>query len=1676
MKKVPELKNELLEDAKEILDKSGIPYEENEEREFSLTVRRGRVIRTEPKENEEIRNDEKVTIYVSKLWLLPFILIFILLLLLSIVMGIGVSKIYSNNRPIIESTYQGWVQKNVVYVKKDANVSEIDTYFYCVTKSKRSNKCEWKETKTKNTLLSESGKWNVFFKARYKNGKYSYISNRKEVLIDNNAPIINSITKNISSNSFSFDIKARDLESGIKSYSYKIGNKGYIEVDNKFTISKLDSNTEYTITIKIQDNAGNVYDVTFTERTKDKSSTTTPDNNENDDKTTSNSNEESTTNDNTTTTTTKGEGNTNTTKSTKTTNKTTSTEKTKPVEPVVEIPKIDLNDLPSEFEYGEDYKLPSHVEFGPSGGTYSCALDHDWSINVESTKDFAVGKYTVSCKAVSNTGSYAEVSKDIKVNVPTGEDEEWDGWIRLNLYYPKKSVNREWRLHRDGEIRGEDDDWQPYTGPILVKVSDVENIYIRYDIDGEKRIDVTTGKVLVDIQANKLSLKGNETTKVNIVFDKNAITKEYRINGSDWREYTSEFNVAADTLIEARATREENVYDDDGNIIMTKTLVGSDALYISEIKDSEGNGTVDFGTVNIEIKAEKTILTGNEKTNVEIEYEENSISRMYKIDNSPWLEYTGAFTVSANQTIYASATKQKSVTLSDGTVRNGIASGSAKKTIRKSTNGGSDNPGEPGDNPDNPGESEGEQESKLTVRIITNSNSVLKGKKATIKIRSNEANSHIYYSLDNENYIEYTGSFEVEGNTHVYAYAEYEGKYAYDILYIGSITVPDRLEGPVISINPTSTAEKTTVTISTKEEAKNIYYSFDGGVYKTYTEPFEVTKNGIVRAYYIRSDNKKSETSYYYVQNIRGKNKPYVRIDAKPSIYLSEDVKMVEVVISGSNYDTLEYSYNGIEYFPYTTPLEITRSRSVYAKGKNSFGETIEKLNITTAIAPTPIEKLDVAITLTPEEKDLEELIDRVEVTINYDERATSKYYRLGSGDLIPYTGPFTVEENTTIYAYAISDNGSGSARKQINYLTTGIANPIINVIPTTPNSWVRVEIEYASTASVKKYKLDDGEWLDYTMPIELVTNNTKVYAYNEDTLGHHEESSYLIDNIIPKENISVLDNGMYYLIRLNYPSSSNPSDREYKWRKDGIWKKYDEKGILIIRPEYKDKVIGADGVKIIDSNGKEIIIKDHYYVLDVPLSEMAENLFMRWNLDKPSTPTFTLSTDDWTKEVTIAINYDNSSVDRLYKIVYEDGEDTGWLDYKEPVVIDKNNAIIYAKSINDVEIQSEIGSKKITNIDIEKPIISDVNVIKKGSSNFTIEVDALDEISKVDVYMYSLNNKDFETSTNNTYTFKKLKKSTEYKVYVKVRDKAGNISDTYEKTVVTDDIGEVSYLLDKEDWATEKVLTINYPSDIYNGYTYEYSLDLGETWLTYESPLGIKDNNTTVIARVVDGDNIKVASSFTITKIDPVIPTISLDALPSVISKDKEYNLPSSYTDGISGSVRTCKVPDRDNNFTNSSELPTGKYTLTCTITTGAGVSASVSKDISVSNATIKGDSVLSIIQDNNLKAGYYDFEIVGTDEVYPVHLITYDGNQEWTSNKTFGDAADVGTASTYAQNMVIVKVNGDVTIDEGVTVSPYYNSYGGPKGFTLYVTGKLTNKGTIDNSHGAKAEGQNV
>ena len=133
-----------------------------------------------------------------------------------------------------------------------------------------------------------------------------------------------------------------------------------------------------------------------------------------------------------------------------------------------------------------------------------------------------------------------------------------------------------------------------------------------------------------------------------------------------------------------------------------------------------------------------------------------------------------------------------------------------------------------------------------------------------------------------------------------------------------------------------------------------------------------------------------------------------------------------------------------------------------------------------------------------------------------------------------------------------------------------------------------------------------------------------------------------------------------------------------------------------------------------------------------------------------------------------------------------------------------------------------------------------------------------------------------------------------------------------------------------------------------------------------------------------------------------------------------------------------------------------------------------------------------------NNINnSGFTSVEINGTNSdieetgKYDLDVIYYDGDlvldgktevEGATLNDNvyeFGDVSDVATVDTEASRMVVLKVNGNLTIEEGVTVTSIKSeeNYGGPKGFFIFCDNKLNNKGTISmTERGAKATGENV
>ena len=139
--------------------------------------------------------------------------------------------------------------------------------------------------------------------------------------------------------------------------------------------------------------------------------------------------------------------------------------------------------------------------------------------------------------------------------------------------------------------------------------------------------------------------------------------------------------------------------------------------------------------------------------------------------------------------------------------------------------------------------------------------------------------------------------------------------------------------------------------------------------------------------------------------------------------------------------------------------------------------------------------------------------------------------------------------------------------------------------------------------------------------------------------------------------------------------------------------------------------------------------------------------------------------------------------------------------------------------------------------------------------------------------------------------------------------------------------------------WTSSKTIEITYPE----GYKNEYSLDLGTTWNEYTEPITV-ETNTTIFTRVVKDEKVIGSSSFVVTSIDNVEPEISLD-IDETIDKGIDIKIPTSYNLGISGGTTICKTGETT--VTNISELEVGTHKITCTVTNGANISKSVTKNV---------------------------------------------------------------------------------------------------------------------------------
>ena len=953
--------------------------------------------------------------------------------------------------------------------------------------------------------------------------------------------------------------------------------------------------------------------------------------------------------------------------------------------------------------------------------------------------------------------------KTLEPSIKT-DNEIFDGWITLTLYYPSSATEKMWRIGEEGETRTDENlTWEEYNGPITIRLGQVENIWIKYKLNGETVIIPPLGKLLVDIEVNPTKGK-QESVNVKINFDSNAETKQYRINGGNWQNYNGEFTVTENVLVEARGIKKENIYDSDGNILKTQTITGKDTYFIDNI------GTTEEITETIPAPQIKRLEAKEEGevARVEIIYPDNATEKIYKINYGQKENYTEEIGIKEYDTVITAYYKT-------------------------------------------------EKGTSLSARLY---------------ISKNESESS-----NSENYNPY--------------------KY-----HDPSTPKTDyNLNGPTIGIETTN--NQATITITTQKNARNIYVKLGNDSYKEYTEPITVNENMIVRAYYIaEEDGMTSDTSYERISGLHQGKKPSVIINADPYPYgNNKTVDKVNVTIT-TNATEAQYSFDGVVYKKYNSTLEITSNCRIYAKATNDYGTTIEHLDITNIsnIPPSKKEKLTVNIMADPEPKLTTNLTDNTKITISYDNRATEKYYSIGKyGELKEYQGSFTVTQNCTIYAYAISSNGIGQTSKIIDNITTGIAEPIIEANPDNNQATTKttIKITFDQNAKTTKYEINNEGLINYTGELE-VTENCTIRAINTNSLGQSSETTYKVQNITATAPALILDRGEYYLLKLPFPDGSE--NREYKYKQEGTWKSYNNDGILLIKPDKKDEVLSNDKIKIkiIDENGRKINFKGDWYLLDTPISKVFEYISMRWDRAQSVSPTILLNTNEPTRKAIVTITYPNTLVKKQYKIIYPDEKQTDWTEYKEPITVDKKGTIIYARGIDDAEVYSKEATLKINNIDEDPPIIKLTADLENAQQKVGVKVMVTDD-TQVDTIKWAkgnlgesyflnngtaiLNNSVVNLNENGIYTFYAIDSVGNTQIYTLTITNIDNTPPKIDIKSTPDTIG------------IESTITIDYEDSTIK----EYKIgDDEKNWKTYKGPFTITSNE--VIA------NNAVNSDYTVT------------------------------------------------------------------------------------------------------------------------------------------------------------------------------------------------------------------
>jgi len=417
--------------------------------------------------------------------------------------------------------------------------------------------------------------------------------------------------------------------------------------------------------------------------------------------------------------------------------------------------------------------------------------------------------------------------------------------------------------------------------------------------------------------------------------------------------------------------------------------------------------------------------------------------------------------------------------------------------------------------------------------------------------------------------------------------------------------------------------------------------------------------------------------------------------------------------------------------------------------------------------------------------KSTEELTkDNVNLTVVDKNPLFKLEYSINNLPFEEYTGGvIPVEDNYKVVFRYVNNAGNPGREKEVQITNIDKVLPVISAsIPSTTEYSKEVSVTLNATDNVEVKNFEYGVSNSSTVkpalskvngPVVINNKTGKYYIHTkaEDKVGNIKEEvygPYLLDNEAP-EVLVKLDGTTSNKIKLKVEATDTEAGiKGYYYSRDGgnTYSHIQTSGIYMYtrlknNTEYKIRVKVEDNL----GNVKESEIKT---IKTAPLGKIA----------------MTIDDDSWSNKKTLSINSDQIAGE-TYSYSIDNG--VNWIEIQGATAsaeVNKNMIIKYKVSDG---VNEEISDIEVEKIDPIKPTITRLEevVSEKENGSITFEVEAEDtgdaeEKSGIDKYSYSIDGINWSAWEEHKakYKIENLKADTVYKVRVRVKDKAGNVSE----------------------------------------------------------------------------------------------------------------------------------------------------------------------------------------------------------------------------------------------------------------------------------------------------------